>query len=75
MTNIHDIESKISSILTNNPNHELTMLLFMLLGGMDEDFRLRALDKITDEMKSPTNRNSEELMRDIMSGYLNLRLK
>lgn len=75
MTNIHKIESKISSILANNPNKDITMLLFMLLGGIDEDFRLRVLDKITDEMRSPSGKKDKELMQDIMNSYLNLRLK
>lgn len=75
MTNIHKIESKISSILANNPNKDITMLLFMLLGGMDEDFRLRVLDKITDEMRSPSGKKDKELMQDIMNSYLNLRLR
>lgn len=62
MINIHETESKISSILSNNPNQEITMMLFMLLGGMDNDFRLRALDKITDEMRSPSGKSYKDLM-------------
>ena len=73
MTNIHQIESKISSILANNPNQELLMLLFMLLGGMDDDFRTNVLDKITDEMRSPSG--NTHLMKDIMVDYLNNRIK
>ena len=75
MNNIREIESKISSILFSNPNKEITMLLFMILGGMDENFRLKVLDDITDEMKSPSGKSERELMQDIMQGYLNNRLK
>lgn len=75
MNNIREIESKIASIISNNPNKELTMLIFMLLGGIDDNFRLRTLDKITDEMKSPSDKSEQELMQDIMQGYLNNRLK
>ena len=73
MTNIYEIESKISSILENNPNQELLMLLFMLLGGMDDDFRTNVLDKVTDEMRYPSG--NTHLMKDIMVDYLNNRIK
>lgn len=73
MTNIHEIESKISSILENNPNQDIIMLLFMLLGGMDDDFRTNVLDKVTDEMRSPSG--NTHLMKDIMVDYLNNRIK
>lgn len=75
MENIRLIEDKISNILLQNPNQDITMLLFMLLGGMDDNFRLKVLDTITDEMKSPSGKSSSDLMQSIMSSYLNNRLK
>lgn len=75
MGNIRLIEDKISNILLQNPNQDITMLLFMLLGGIDDNFRLKVLDTITDEMKSPSGKSSKDLMQDIMSNYLKQRLK
>ena len=45
----------------------------MLLGGMDDDFRTNVLDKVTDEMRSPSG--NKHLMKDIMVDYLNNRIK